>query len=143
MTDTDTTPNAFGIGIVPAYIGERRDRNGWLHNLWHITLAKGDRTITTEYRMGTALVDPPKRKSSYPRRSDEFPTPSTPTVIEVLHSLQLDAQVDEFDEYDDILGELRYSEARDMAAAIKQSADKVRYLLGADYQAFLETEYDR
>jgi hypothetical protein len=148
MTDTNIEPDTFGITIEPKFLGETVDDDGWKHNLWHVTLRREDdhngrRMITTEYRMGLGLVDPPKRKSYRPRRADEFPTSRTPTLVEVLHSLQLDARVLEWDEFDDICGpDTPYRQAQALKAALHVSRDKTRTLLGLEYRQFLDVEYD-
>lgn len=163
MTDTETTaePNqTFGIGMVATYIGERTRDDGfnsepWKHNLWHITLLRNDQQMTTEFRMGLGLINPPKRKSMYGYRqpgwvpygkgyrSDELPTPQEPKLIEVLYSVASDARLadDPYDQ-DDLLGDLPYSKARLVVAACETIAADLRRLLGRHYDEFINQEWD-
>jgi hypothetical protein len=117
--------NDFGITITAEYNGPDRNDDGWDHDRWNLTLHRGRRTMTLAYKMGMALGREPE-------------------LAEVLHSLQSDARIDEWDEYDDVLGSMPFSKARLVADEIKRQADRLRTFLGDDYDAFINhEEYDQ
>ena len=66
-----------------------------------------------------------------------------PTLELILQSLQCDARIHEFDEYDDVLGDIPYTTARKMADAIERQTNRLRDLLADDYDNFLNEDYDQ
>lgn len=164
MTDTEPEVNqTFDVEMALTYIGERVRDDGygdqpWPHNLWHVTLTRGDQQMTTEFCMGLGLVNPPVRKSRQGYqpgpgwkpwgngrgyRSDELPTPQEPQLVEVLHSLASDARLaGDPDEADDVLGDMPYSKARLIVANCERVAADLRRLLGRDYHNFINQEWD-
>lgn len=130
------------IAMTAVLVGQR-ERDGWGHNLWHITLTRDGETMTTEFCMGLGLVDPPKRKTwGRPTRSDEFPTPRVPTLHEVLQSLAYDARCVVDDEWDGIVDGLPYRKAKAIVDACEAETVELRRLLGRTFTAFIEHEWE-
>lgn len=117
-------PDTFNIEMTATFVGKFIDPDDrWEHNLWDVFLTRdGHGSMSLKWRRGTGLT-------------------GEPSLIEVLDGVRRDAQIVEFDEFDEVLAEVPFSQARKIVEATTEQTDALRGLLGDDWEAFLETEY--
>lgn len=121
MTDK---PDTFGIKAKIKDLGTAVDDNGWKHYAYEVELTcPFGLSMRTPYRCGMAWDRKPK-------------------LDEILYSLQRDCQIVEFDEFDDVFGDMPYSKARELEGVLRRQHRDVQTLLGTRFHAFLEQEYD-
>ena len=113
--------NYNDIEMKATLLGERRDDEGWVHDAWNICLTRNHVTREFTWKAGTGHRG------------------TAPQLLDVLHSLQLDVRILEFDEFDD-LGYTGYHERVALEGALRAERDKLTALLGDQYRAFLDDE---
>ena len=127
MTDTLA---AFGFEMeVTSWLGFRSDDDGWEHYAYEVRLSRHGRSMTIPYRMGVGLVD-------------DDGAPREPSLLGVMHSLASDSRIVEYDEFDDIVGDMPYSKARKLHDQLTAQVTQFRRLAGKDYQTIIDHEWD-
>lgn len=146
--------------------GKRTDDDKWEHYLWQVTIGYNGRTFSTEYRMGTGLVDLKPISSSLStdyaeqqakkaggvlrynalgRGKDAIAVPRAPTLTEVLSSLALDARLGD-QLFEDFCDDLGYDSDSRKAFASYEACQRMHYelrnLFGAKHQEFMETDWE-
>lgn len=125
--------NYDDITMKATLLGERRDDTGWVHDAWNISLTRGHVTKDFSWKAGIGHRNKPTWNQPAGR-------PRHPEKLDVLHALQLDVRVLEYDEFDDI-GVTGYHERIALEVACRETQTKLKALLGADgYRAFLNDE---
>lgn len=124
--------NYDDIEMKATLLGERRDDTGWVHDAWNISLTRGSVTIDVAWKAGTGHRNKPTWNQPAGR-------PRHPEKLDVLHSLQLDVRILEYDEFDDI-GCTGYHERVALEGVLRDERDKLVALFGDQYRAFLNDE---
>lgn len=144
--------------------GKHSDDDNWEHYLWRVTLTFNGKSFSTDYRMGTGLVDlkpvslnrhaadqRAKRMGGEVRRNalgpgkDAIAIPRAPTLLDVLGSLSLDCRLGDqlFEDFCDDLGYDR--DSRKAEASWRQCQTmhyELRNLFGRSYTEFIETDWE-
>lgn len=149
--DNQITLSATLLGYVPD--NDTAPDKRWPHFSWRVTVTRGDRSLTTDYRTGVGHAKPmpdhyAQGLAEYARRTawlKRYSTPIAPTVASVLYSLLSDAQtgLDTFDEYCSSMG-LDTDSRKALATYLECQTIGVgvRRMLGELYQAACEAAQD-
>lgn len=141
--------------------GKHTDADKWEHYLWRVTLAFNGKTFSTDYRMGTGLVDyrritpgnaHNRRNKGEDVRFNHFgpgehalATPRAPTLLDVLGSLRSDCEAGD-QLFEDFCDDFGYDSDSRKAHGIWETCQRVHYelrnLFGRKYTEFIETDWE-
>jgi hypothetical protein len=114
--------NDFGFKLDCEYEGIDYDGE-WEHHRYTVRLIRDTGSMTVPYRMGMAHDD-------------------EPTIHDVLQSLQSDARIVIYDDFDDVFGDMPFSKARKLADQCEKQTERLRRILGDDWETFMNHDFD-